>query len=337
MNAVALMFLASITFIYPKAGGQAVGPQWIEIATEISNVDRVDFSVDGVLAGVARKPPYRIPYDFGMSVEAREVTAKVFSNGYRKTDTATIRTAALTAGESINVDLVEVPLRIRSWRLVRSEDLRVRENGVEQEIRDVKPGRGPAHFAFIVDRSSSMRGGKLEAALQAVDEAAKLLRPGDTASLVLFNHNVSKAASLPAPRSIVPSGGTSLRDAVASVPTAGRTYAILLTDGGDRNSELTDEQALQRISGTKSIVAAVVFGTPGSFLRKATANTGGALVSATADTAAAQLRRIINDINSRYLLVYQSRGTKNGWRSIAVTPKKRGIEITASRKGYFAS
>ncbi len=342
MSAAALLLVASITFVSPKPGGQAVGPQWIEIATDIANVDRVEFSVDRVLAGVARKPPYRIAYDFGTSIEAREVTAKVLSDGYRKTDTATIRTSALTAGESINVDLVEVPLRIRSSRVVGPEDLRVRENNVEQAIRDVKPGRGPAHFAFIVDRSSSMGGGKLEAALRAVDEAAKLLRPGDSASLVLFNHNVQKPLTLPSPRergegAVVASGGTSLRDAIASVSGPDRTYAIVLTDGGDRNSELTDEQALRRISGTKSIVAAVVFGTPGAFLRKATANTGGALVSATAENAGARLRGIINDINSRYLLVYQSRGTKSGWRSIAVTPKKRGIEITASRKGYFAA
>ncbi|HEX9160597.1 MAG TPA: hypothetical protein VF980_02735, partial [Thermoanaerobaculia bacterium] len=67
-----------------------------------------------------------------------------------------------------------------------------------------------------------------------------------------------------------------------------------------------------------------------------TGNTGGALVSANVQTVAEQLRGIITDINSRYLLVYQSHGTKSGWRSIAITPKPRGIQILASRKGYFA-
>jgi VWA domain-containing protein len=341
VNPAALLLAATITFLSPRAGGQAVGPQWIEVTTDIANVDRVEFSVDRVLAGVARKPPYRIAHDFGTSVEPREITAKVFSNGYRNTETATIRTAALTAGESINVDLVEVPLRVRSSRLVKANDLRVRENGVEQTIRELKPGRDAAHFAFVVDRSLSMGGGKLEAALRAVDDARKLLRPDDTVSLVLFNHNVERPLTLPSPRArgegVTPSGGTSLRDAVASIPTADRTYVIVLTDGGDRNSQLTDEEALRKISGTKSIVGALVFGAAGTFLKKAAGNTGGTLVSVTTGNIAARLREMIADINSRYLLVYQSHGTRNGWRTIAITPARRGVEILAARKGYFAA
>jgi Mg-chelatase subunit ChlD len=343
VGALALLFLANITFITPQAGGQAVGPQWIEVTTDAKNVDRVELYVDRVLAGVARQAPYRIAYDFGTTLTSREITAKVFSNGYRNTESSTIATAALTAGESINVDLVEVPLRIRAPRTIRSNDLRVRENNVDQTIRDIKPGRGPAHFVFVVDRSLSMGGGKLDAALRAVDEGLKLLRPDDSASLILFNHNVGKlrplgngvraVASL---QDVVPSGGTSLRDAIASVPTSQRTYTIVITDGGDRNSQLSDEEALRKISGTKSIVAAVIFGTPSRFLQKAASNTGGSMITATRDSVAAKVRGIITDINSRYLLVYQSHGTKSGWRSIEVKPRRRGVEVLAARKGYFA-
>ena len=332
----ALLLFANIAFVNPQPGGQAVGAQTIEVTTDAKSVDRVEFYVDRVLAGVARKPPYRIDFDFGMSVEPREITAKVLSNSYREAESKTITTAALTAGESINVDLVEVPVRVRSSRVLRADDVRVRENDVEQTVRDVHAGRGATHFVFVVDRSLSMGDGKLDAALDAVDGASKLLRAGDTASVVFFNHNVSKPAALPAPRNVVPSGGTSVRDAVASIASPDRTYAIVLTDGGDRNSELSDEEALRKISGTKSIVAAVVFGRAGTFLERATRTTGGALVSATPPTVAAQVRSVIEDINSRYLVVYQSRGTKGGWRSISVTPRHRGIEVTAARKGYFA-
>ncbi len=337
----ALVLLAHITFVSPQAGGQAVGPQWIEVTTGAVNVDRVEFSVDGVLVGVARKPPFRVAYDFGTAVTSREITARVFSDSYRKTSTTTIHTAALTAGESMNVDLVEVPLRIRSGRTLEAKDLRITENGVEQTIRDIRPGRGPAHFAFVVDRSLSMGGGKLEAALHAVGEGLKLLRPDDTASLILFNHNVDKAIPIRGARleagDLLPSGGTSLRDAVASIPASERMYAIVITDGGDRNSQLTDEEALQRVSGTRSVVAAVVFGTAGRFLERATSVTGGTLVRATIGSVGAQVEGVIADINSRYLVVYQSHGTRSGWRSITITPQRRGIEIVAARKGYFAA
>lgn len=328
---------ASVKFVSPLEGTQGLGPFAIEVATDATAVDRVEFRVDGVLVGVARTAPYRIAYDFGTNLTSRTVSARVFSNGYRTVEEAKVATAALTAGESITVDLVEVPLRVRSARIVKPEDLRVVENSVEQTVREVKPGRGPAHFAFVVDRSLSMGGGRLQSALAAVDEAMKLLRPDDTASLILFNHNVSKARPLTGRASdvdVVPSGGTSLRDALASIPAGKRTYTIVMTDGGDRNSVLTEEQALRRISGTKSMMTAIVLAQAGSFLQRATQNTGGSLIR-TRDVKTA-VRNAMLDINSRYTLVYQSHGTKKGWRSIAVTPRRSGIAIAASRKGYFA-
>ncbi len=49
-----------------------------------------------------------------------------------------------------------------------------------------------------------------------------------------------------------------------------------------------------------------------------------------------ELHRMILDINSRYTVAYQSHGNPSGWRSIAVSPRGRGIEILNARKGYFA-
>lgn len=333
-----LLVLAALTFVSPQPGSQAIGVQALEVTTTAQRVDRVDFHVDGVLAGVARKPPYRIAYDFGASVVPHTVSAKVWSDGYRTSESATVKTAALSANDTLNVDLVEVPLRVRSSRALRAGDLRVRENGVEQTIRDVRQERPAAHFAFIVDRSLSMGEGKLEAALAAVTEAQKLLRAGDSASITFFNHNVWK--SQPVTRSVrdlVPSGGTSLRDAVASVASKQRTYAIVITDGGDRSSQLSEEEALRKISGTKTVVHALVLGASHTrFLDRAANNTGGSVSSTSRDELTPTLKRILSDINSRYLVIYQSRGTQRGWRTIDIRPRRGGISIVSARKGYFA-
>ncbi|MGZ8779456.1 MAG: hypothetical protein ACXW31_05990 [Thermoanaerobaculia bacterium] len=325
---------AGVTFVSPLDGAQAIGPRAIEIATDVAAVDRVDFSVDGVLAGVAREAPFRIAYDFGISLAARTITAKVWSNGFRSSETASVTTASFTASDTLDVDIVEVALRVRASRTLRPSDLRVRENGVTQTVRTVKPERPPAHFAFIVDRSLSMGGGKLEAALRAIRDAQKQLRPGDSSSLVLFNHYVAKPRGVDEPIDITPSGGTSLRDALASVASKQRTYAIVITDGGDRNSVLPEEEALRRISGTRTIVSAIVMGESHTrFLDRAAANTGGTIASATKETVARALGNVLADINSRYLLVYQSHGTKRGWRTIDVRSR---YEIVGARKGYFA-
>ena len=336
MSAAILSLLLAVTFVSPRQNGQAVGVLPIEVATTAANVDRVEFSVDGVLAGVARKPPYRIAYDFGTSPAGHEIAATVFSNGYRTTETAKVLTAALATSDTTNVDLVEVPMRVRSPRPLRAADLRVKENAVEQTIRDVRAERGAARFVFIVDRSLSMGGGKLAAALRAIESESKLLRADDRAEAVLFNHNVMKAQPIGRVANVEPSGGTSLRDALASIVSRDRTYAIVITDGGDRNSLTTEEEALRKISGTKMVVDAIVLGGGSSFLDKAARNTGGVVARASAATIDRELRRILLDINSRYTLVYQSHGNAAGWRSIAIAASRRDVEILNARKGYFA-
>lgn len=325
----------SVAFVAPQTGAQAIGPQIIEVTTDAAAVDRVEFHVDGVLAGVVRQAPFRIEYDFGTKLTPRTVEARVFSDGYRRTETARVITASLTAGESINVDLVEVPMRIRASRTLEASDLRIRENSIEQTIREIQPVRGDAHFAFVVDRSLSMSGGKLEAALSAVNSARKMLRAGDTSSVVVFNHHVGRAGTA---GDLRPSGGTALRDAVASTIAGSgkRTYVIAITDGGDRNSLLSTEAALQKIAGTKSIVSAVIFGNDSPFLERATRTTGGTLLFAGRDSVGRQLQRILEDINSRYTLVYQSSGKSPGWRSIEIAPRRRGVQIVSAREGYFS-
>lgn len=324
-----------VAFIAPQTGAQAIGPQIIEVTTDAAAVDRVEFHVDGVLAGVVRTAPFRIAYDFGTTLTPRTIEARVLSDGYRRTETARVITASLAAGESINVDLVEVPMRIRASRTLEASDLRIRENSVEQTIREIQPVRGAAHFAFVVDRSLSMKGGKLEAALSAVNNATKMLRAGDTWSLVVFNHHVGHAGTA---GDLRPSGGTALRDAVASTIGGGkkRTYVVAITDGGDRNSLLSTEAALQKIAGTKSIVSAVILGNDSPFLERATRTTGGTFLLARRDNVGRQVERILEDINSRYTVVYQSSGRSPGWRSIEIETRRRGMQVVSAREGYFA-
>ena len=343
MNAILAAVVAAVTFIAPQEGSQAIGVQPIEVTTTAAGVNRVEFYVDGSLAAVARSAPYRVLHDFGTSLAAHEIVARVYSNNFRTVDSARILTAAITAGETLNVDLVEVPARVRSSRPLSVSDLTLKENGIAQTLREVRSDRGPARFVFVIDRSLSMGGGKLDAALRAIDEESKLLRADDRIEMVLFNHNVMPARTIARGEraedifgEIQPSGGTSLRDAVSSIPSHERTYAIVITDGGDRNSMTKEEEALRKISGTKLILDAIVLGQSSRFLDRAAKNTGGTIAKATASTVQRELHRMILDINSRYTIVYQSHGNPSGWRAISIAPRRRGIEIVNARKGYFA-
>ena len=334
---------ANVTFLSPLDGMQALGPMALEVTTTAANVDRVEFYVDGALAGVARRPPFRIAHDFGTSPNAHEVSAKVYSNNFRTVDSARVLTAAITAGETTNVDFVEVPLRIRAARTVKANELRITENGVEQTARELRADRGAARFVFIIDRSLSMGDGRLAAALRAVDEEWKLLRADDRLEVVLFNHNVAKPRLVQRGERLArifgdvpPNGGTSLRDALASAASRERTYAIVISDGGDRNSELSEAESLRRISGTKTVVSSIILSNTSPFLARAAKTTGGTVASASRTTLQRELRTLILDINSRYTLAYQSHGSASGWRKVVVASRGSGIEIVNPRKEYFA-
>lgn len=351
VSIVATFFLAGglsaapeVAFVSPQTGAQAIGPQWIEVTTTAAHVDRIEFRIDGVLVGAARVAPWKIAHDFGSDPSPHTILATAYSDGYRTITTATVRTAAIGAVDAYNVDLVEVPVRVRTSGLLHPSDVRLRENGVLQTVREVQPQRADAQFVFVIDRSLSMGGGKLPAALAAIDAERGFLRTGDTVTAILFNHKVDRPVSLGRRErlserfdDLVPSGGTSLRDAVASAPHAARTYTIVITDGGDRNSVSTDEQALRRISGARTVVDSLILGGGDSpFLERAAKNTGGVVVRTSARSLRDELHRLIADINSRYTISYQSHGTSSGWRTIAIEPARRGVQIVSGRKGYFA-
>ena len=109
-----LALVAAITFVSPQQGSQAIGVLPLEVTTNVAGVNRVEFYVDGAMVGVARQPPYRILHDFGTSLAGHDIMAKVYSNNFQTVDSARIATAAMTAGETVKVDLVEVAMRVRS-------------------------------------------------------------------------------------------------------------------------------------------------------------------------------------------------------------------------------
>jgi hypothetical protein len=342
--AASSLLRAEVHFLTPEAGAQVFGRMPLEVATATANVDRVEFYVDGTLAGVARVAPYRMMFDFGESPASHRVVARVFSDQYRREESAEVLTAALTASESLDVDLVEVPFRAvtRKPRLEKS-DISIRENGLTHEVREVLTTRGSTSFYFVIDRSLSMRKGKLTRALAAVDQALSRLRPADDASIILFNHRVESARTISRGevaaryRDVTPSGGTSMRDAVASIQPQRRSIAIVISDGADRNSSMTTAAALQKVAQSKLTVYSLLLGggSGADFLGAAADRTGGTAVSSSAERVAADLGRIMDDINSRYVAVYQSRGTTRGWREIQLIPRS-GIQIATSRRGYYA-
>ena len=336
---------AGSTFLTPPEGAQLFGRETIEVTSDTPSIDRVDFHLDGALIGVVRTPPWRLVHDFGESGAGRVISATVHSDAFRRSETIRLHSATLAMSENVSVDMVEISLRASSRQpRIQPADLIVTENGVHQRVVSLSPSRGPTRFLFVLDRSLSMEDGKIEKALQAIGRSMSLMRPDDSAAMITFNHRVAGRRDLRSnPRALdasalQPSGGTSLRDAMATIDEKGSTAVIVITDGADRNSVTSEESAMQRIGRSRTTVYGVALGDgDGSeFLRKAAAKTGGAFVKSSAGKLEASVLSIIEDINSRYLLAYQSSHTAPGWRSITVKPARAGISVKTGERGYFA-
>lgn len=345
-----LLFLAAlpvtgeVKLVAPLENSQVVGPTLIEATVE-SGANRVEFFVDDRLVGVARTAPFRHVHDFGVDLRRHSITVVAHSNEFQTTQSATITTLPLSSADELVVNLVEAPLLIRSKANVRISDIEIRENGNVQRLTALNSGRGATHFAFVVDRSLSMKGRKLDAALDAIDAFRSRLRADDTASIVAFNHRVDESIELRAGvptrellRNVTASGGTSLRDALVAAKRRGRTVTIAISDGADRNSALSVAETRQEVAARDVTLYALLLGDGDAepMLRDIAQRTGGAIRRTSAASLEDDLGDVLTALNSRYVAVYQSSTSSSGWRSIEARATRRGISIGATRKGYFA-
>jgi VWFA-related protein len=151
-------------------------------------------------------------------------------------------------------------------------ELKVEEDGTPVELVEFKgSGGAPVHTLLVVDRSNSMEGQKLAGAQEAAQTFVDLMRPGDQAGLLLFDHEAELAQPLTTEKSLLKRqiatvearGGTSLYDAVTEgvrtlAPVSGRKSAIVLSDGMDNRDDPRSLFSFAR--GSRSTLAQTVSG-----------------------------------------------------------------------------
>lgn len=327
-----------VRFLAPLDGARAWGEGWIEVETSLRPLGRVEIRVDGRLVGVSREAPHRLPFDFESGERSRAIRADVFAADYGSRARATIHTAPFELGEAVTIDWVEVPVRLRTSTPLSPAAFRLFENGVEQRVREVLPRRGPARFVFVIDRSLSMDDELIARALAGSREVARSFRDGDSAEVIFFNHRVSNAVPLGEADAVPSAGGTALRDALASIRPSSRTIALVISDGGDRNSFLGREEALEAVAvGNLSIHALALGGGAGAeFLRELARRTGGSFRRTTRARLETDLAAAYADLDGRWVVAYQSGNEGAGWRRIELRPVVKGVRVESARTGYYA-
>ncbi len=252
---------------------------------------------------------------------------------------------------------------------LHKEDFEVRENGRKQEIRYFARDTDlPLTIAMLMDVSGSVR-----TAIEAEREAAgrffdAVIRPTDHAlllgfssTLVLWQDFTSSTMrlrtalaqlhaipfrGLPAEGQAMP--GTLLYDAVYQTAEGkmkgvpGRKLMLIVSDGLDNGSRMHQEEALQAVQETNTIVYGICydqkfFGC--EFLKGLAEPTGGRMFDAgkRRKSLGEIYQSIEDELRSQYAIGYvptnQERDGK--YRKLAVKVNQGGLKVSV-RRGYYA-
>lgn len=267
-----------------------------------------------------------------------------------------------TSTEMVELDVAVSDGAGRHVPGLSSKDLEVYEDGVAQQLEFFSWEPLPLSLALLVDTSDSMRQ-RFELVRKAAGGFVSALRPEDRAQLRRFNLSASIVQDYTtdsqllrrALENLQPEGNTSLYNALyitlseqRSEPAdqRRRRVIVLLTDGLDTTSRVTEDQVLQLArSSDVSIHSIGILGPPGEtltdrahyFLSALSSDTGG---QAYFPTAASELdgvyASIADDLRARYCVGYvPTRSARNSWRHISVlTPKREGLRLR-HRTGYY--
>ena len=264
--------------------------------------------------------------------------------------------------EAVNVLVTVTDRKNRFVTNLQKDRFHIYEDGRRQFITNFRHETSlPLRIGLLIDTSSSVRL-KLEFEKRAATRFVhSILRPQDQVLLVEFDSGVSLLHDFTSnPRSIAQAirglragGGTALMDALLSVSTEKMTdyetrqAVVILSDGVDRDSEHTLEDALRGIHRSGVTVYSIGTSRFGAdqqkkgekVLRELSRETGGrAFFPYTADGLQQTFDLIDEELRSQYSLTYvpRNRARDGKFREIEVKLlRNKGLNIR-HRNGYYA-
>jgi len=263
------------------------------------------------------------------------------------------------------------------------EDFQVFEDGVEQEILNFAHEAVPVSVVLLIDASGSTR--DIQSSIRrAALSFAKSLGNEDQLSIIQFNHeprlilewtNDLERVQLALER-IYPKERTFMYDALFVTfddlleGVSGKKAVILLTDGVDTGSEITDNEVLDLAVRSEALVYvasklkeywAGAIQTRSQFFRlgrpvpaafsddyilqskraldRLANTTGGRVLEAEAFSNLTQVyQEVADELKNQYYISYIpiNRATDGRWRELEVRAKRTGVSVK-TRAGYYAA
>ncbi len=341
-------------------------PAFIEEALDLAvrldvpsgrDLDRVDCHLDAELLESMTAPPFRCRVPAGLRLPLSFVRAA-----------ATLRTGETVedlvflgsgAPEEIEVRLVDLLVSVGGRQAgpatgLDAADFRVLHRGVEARIRDFRNlADRPLTVALLMDVSSSMGRGVRVAATSAQRFFEGILTDRDTASLIVFNHDLDRLAPFSgdtrllryAAEGLRAWGATRLYDGIAYAVSSfagrpDRRALVVLSDGADTDSNLDFESVLAQVELAGVVVYPIALRVSDTAtteaLRRLAERTGGRYHAA---DSVEDLDRIYREIEralrSQYLIAFEPppgvEAGGDGLRDIEVEVSRAGLTVTGVR------
>ena len=317
---------------------------------------------DGKPIATVEQPPYRftIPAEH-FAKKSVQVTARTKSGD----EAADFWSAAGDVkSEALEVRTVPLFVSVVDRNGTAHDDVdqalfKVVDNGTEGQILQIgKAFNQPISIALLLDASTSMTYEMPRATRAAVNFVERTLKAGDRCSVYSVRSSPHREMDLTTDRaaiervvkSIRAAGLTALYDAIAGAESElrdekTRRAIVILTDGGDTSS-ITSFDEIDRLtkeSGVPIYVIAYVSSVNDdppqdlTRLQYLAAETGGFLVTASAQNLQARYADIEKDLRAQYAITYQitDLARHNQWRKVHVMLKSPQLTARTIR-GYFA-
>jgi Ca-activated chloride channel family protein len=332
----------------------------------------VELRLDGRLVATLTEPPWRAVVDAGDENREHRFEALARRAG-GETATALQVTPRLRVDQELSLDLQQLFVTVtrggRRETALRRSDLRVFEDGDEQEVVTFETGDAPFTAVLLLDTSESMRGMRLEAAMRGARDFAAGMKELDEAMLILFSDRVLRSVPFTGSAArlaegldeVDAGGGTALNDHLYLAlklldGRQGRRVVVVFSDGQDVVSGLGMRDVLWKTQRSQTAVYWLRLATPGRtadtfssawrngpanreesrLLEEAVRQSGGRTVDiAGVGEVEAAFRSILDELRAQYVVGYYPKNPRNdgSWRKVTVRVAGGGGDVRV-REGY---
>ncbi|MDA8017332.1 MAG: VWA domain-containing protein [Thermoanaerobaculia bacterium] len=246
-----------VTLRLPQLGVALFGE--VELTAEIyppdTDVERVEFFVDGRRRATVRQPPWSATVDVGQQNVAHEFVVHVYdATGHRTSSSADSPSIQIDDVLDVRLQQLYVAVENRARRRVldlERGEFKIFDNGKRQKISTFERGDVPLSAVLLLDASSSMSGGRLDVAVGGARAFVEGMRELDQAKVILHSDRLVRETPFTSTSTdleetlmdVETGGGTALNDhlflALARLERVqGRRVVVILSDGIDVESAL---------------------------------------------------------------------------------------------------